>query len=430
MYIVLEGIVGSGKTTQVKRLGEYFHSVIASGAWRSSDKKDSLFFSGLLSPFAVALLRRTGRTSQWRIPEVLIVREPWSTPIAEDIRALAQGREWEDETMHPLTNAYLYAAARAQALETIVKPALENGNIVISDRSFLSSCAIQGEAQWLGIDTILRVNEEAIRWILPDIVLYLDIDIDLALSRTSDHWRDKFEKEGREFYSSILRGYDKCEKLEIMKNRFFRIDANGSEEEVFEKIIQYINNSITNNMTLEQLIILLKDYFLSSPEDREATMKIIEWIEQYREFAFVKDNLEGHLTGSMIITNPERTKVLLMLHKKFQRWQQFGWHCDGEIDVQSVALREFHEESGIITEPEISGEIFHVDVHDVPLDAKGRPPHFHFDILYLGIVPEDTVFTRQESEVDDIRWFTLDEALEENDEHLMSSAIAKIRNII
>ncbi len=421
MYIVLEGIVGSGKTTQVKRLGEYFHSVIASGAWRSSDKKDSLFFSGLL------------RSSQWRkkeYPEVILVREPGTTPISEDIRYLAQGKEWESEKMHPLTNAYLYAAARVQTLQTIVKPALEWWDIVISDRSFLSSCAIQWEAQWLGIDTILRINREAIWWILPDLVIYLDIDIDLALSRTSDHWRDKFEKEGREFYSSILRGYDKCEKLEIMKNRFFRIDANGSEEEVFEKIIQYINNSITNNMTLEQLIILLKDYFLSSPEDREATMKIIEWIEQYREFAFVKDNLEGHLTGSMIITNPERTKVLLMLHKKFQRWQQFGWHCDGEIDVQSVAIREFHEESGILDEPEISDAIFHVDVHNVPVDAKGRPAHFHFDILYLGSIPENTPFVRQESEVDDIRWFTLDEALEKNDEHLMSSAIAKIRNII
>ena len=55
----------------------------------------------------------------------------------------------------------------------------------------------------------------------------------------------------------------------------------------------------------------------------------------------------------MIITNPEKTKVLLMLHKKFQRWQQFGGHCDGEIDVRNVAIREFHEESGITLEPEL-----------------------------------------------------------------------------
>ncbi len=182
-------------------------------------------------------------------------------------------------------------------------------------------------------------------------------------------------------------------------------------------------------MQIPRLITLLQDHITAFPEDREATEKVIAWIEKYREFAFVKDNLEGHLTGSMIITNPERTKVLLMLHKKFQRWQQFGWHCDGEIDVQSVAIREFHEESGILDEPEISDAIFHVDVHNVPVDAKGRPAHFHFDILYLGIIPEDTVFTRQESEVDDIRWFTLDEALLANDGWLMRDCIAKIKNL-
>lgn len=89
--------------------------------------------------------------------------------------------------MNPLTNAYLFAAARAQTLETIVKPALENGDIVIADRSFLSSCVIQGEAQGLGIDRVLEINKEAIAGVIPDIVLYLEIDIDLALSRTSDH---------------------------------------------------------------------------------------------------------------------------------------------------------------------------------------------------------------------------------------------------
>jgi dTMP kinase len=108
MYIVFEGIVGSGKTTQVRRLVEY--------------------------------LQISGK-------EVIHVREPGSTPIAEDIRHLAQAKEWEGESMHPLTNTYLYTAARAQTLHTIVKPALDAGHIIISDRCFLSSCAYQGEAQ-------------------------------------------------------------------------------------------------------------------------------------------------------------------------------------------------------------------------------------------------------------------------------------------
>lgn len=110
MYIVFEGIVGSGKSTQSKKVVEF-------------------------------LKQKFGQD------QVIHVREPGSTPIAEDIRTLAQGKEWESETMHPLTNAYLYAAARAQTLHTIVKPAIDAGKIVVSDRSFLSSCAYQGEAQ-------------------------------------------------------------------------------------------------------------------------------------------------------------------------------------------------------------------------------------------------------------------------------------------
>lgn len=114
------------------------------------------------------------------------VREPGTTPIAEDIRTLAQVKRWETEEMHPLTNAYLYAAARAQTLQTVVFPALEKGDIVVSDRSFLSSLAYQGEAQGLGFDTVLSVNREAITHILPDIVFFMDIDIDMALSRVFD----------------------------------------------------------------------------------------------------------------------------------------------------------------------------------------------------------------------------------------------------
>lgn len=203
MYIVFEGIVGSGKSTQSKRL--------------------------------VAFLREKYGTDM-----IVHVREPGSTPIAEDIRTLAQWKEWENETMHPLTNAYLYAAARAQTLHTVVKPALEAGKIVISDRSFLSSCAYQGEAQWLGIDTILAVNEESIWDILPERVFYMDIDVESSLSRTFDAVWDKWEKMGREFFQSIVRGYDKCEKLEIMKNRFIRIDASGTQDEIFERICSYL----------------------------------------------------------------------------------------------------------------------------------------------------------------------------------------------
>lgn len=198
MYIAFEGIVGAGKSTQVKKLVEYFHSL-----WKN----------------------------------VIHVREPGSTPIAEDIRHLAQAKSWDDEEMHPLTNAYLYAAARAQTLQTVVKPALESGNIVISDRCFLSSCTIQWEAQCLGIETVLDINEQAILWVIPDIIFYLEVDIDLALSRTFDEGGDKFEKQGRDFYEKIIAWYAKCEGLDIVKGKFVKIDASRDEEEVFQEIL-------------------------------------------------------------------------------------------------------------------------------------------------------------------------------------------------
>ena len=200
MYIVFEGIVGSGKSTQSKRL--------------------------------VAFLREKYGTDM-----IVHVREPGSTPIAEDIRTLAQWKEWENETMHPLANAYLYAAARAQTLHTVVKPALEAGKIVISDRSFLSSVAYQGVAQWLGMGTVLRSNEKEIKNIFPDSIFYMDIDVDVALSRTFDTAGDKWEKMWKEFFQSIVRGYEKCEKWKPLKDRFIRIDAKGTQDEIFQKIL-------------------------------------------------------------------------------------------------------------------------------------------------------------------------------------------------
>lgn len=157
-------------------------------------------------------------------------------------------------------------------------------------------------------------------------------------------------------------------------------------------------------MLIDQLIISLQEYWIINRDNQSKSDEIIDWIETYWELAFKKENIKWHVTGSLLIMNEEKTKVLLMFHKKLQLWLQFGGHADGEIDIENVAIREFHEESGIETEPMIIGWIFNVDVHDIP-ENRGTPMHKHFDILYLGSIPENTPFIRQESEVDDIRWF-------------------------
>ena len=85
------------------------------------------------------------------------------------------------------------------------------------------------------------MNEEAIRGILPDMVIYMGIDVETSLSRTFDAAGDKWEKMGVDFFRSIVRGYDKCAELDIMKDRFIRIDARGTPDEIFERIIEKLN---------------------------------------------------------------------------------------------------------------------------------------------------------------------------------------------
>ena len=182
-------------------------------------------------------------------------------------------------------------------------------------------------------------------------------------------------------------------------------------------------------MTQDQLIHTLQEYLLNNPADMWSVNCVIDWIEEHWEFAFVKENFDWHLTGSMVIINPEHSKILLMLHKKFGRWQQFWGHCDGEIDVCNVALREFREESGVIIPPVLIPGIFHVAIHDIPEDKKGRPPHHHFDLLYLWVLPEDTPMNHETSEVDGIGWFTFEEACQKNQEDLMKTIITKIHNL-
>jgi 8-oxo-dGTP pyrophosphatase MutT (NUDIX family) len=181
-------------------------------------------------------------------------------------------------------------------------------------------------------------------------------------------------------------------------------------------------------MTLETLIISLREYGEKNPWESTRTEEIVYWIEKYRETAFVKANLEGHITASMLIVNSEKTRVLLMFHKKLQMWLQFGGHCDGEVDTLAVAIREFHEESGISVEPSIIGDIYNVDIHDIP-EHKWTPLHKHLDILYLGEISEDTPFSRQESEVDDIRWFDIEWVEKYIKEERMLSMIRKIQTL-
>jgi dTMP kinase len=197
-YIVFEGVVGSGKTTQSKKLVEILKQ------------------------------RLPGR-------EVIWTREPGGSVLADAIRALAQGT-FTAEAMEPIAEAYLFAASRAQTLRSVVKPAVERGAIVIADRSFVSSLAFQGGGRALGIDKVLEVNRVAIERCLPDLVLYLDVSLDVALRRTSDLQGDKFESMPSEFFHKVMTAYIQASKLDLLKDRWRNVDGTGYPDEVFKRI--------------------------------------------------------------------------------------------------------------------------------------------------------------------------------------------------
>ena len=197
MYIVLEGVVGTGKTTQATKLYEFLKS-------KFPEKK------------------------------VILTREPGGTQIAEEIRKVVQGTEYKED-MTVMCEAYLYAAARAQSLNKIVKPVLESGGIVVSDRTFLSSLSYQGYVR-SNINLILEINKKAIEGFYPDLILFLDLEPKKGLMRTFDKDGDKWEKLDVNFFEKVRLGYIEISKMSKFSDKWINIDASGNINNVFERI--------------------------------------------------------------------------------------------------------------------------------------------------------------------------------------------------
>lgn len=204
-YIVFEGIVGTGKTTQSKKLFEYL-------------KK------------------------QHPNREIIWTREPGGTEVADAIRTVVQGTQFEEE-MEPICEAYLYAASRAQSLRSVVMPVLEKNGIVIADRSFITSLVNQGFGRGLDVETILEINKIAVGDLWPDIIIDLDFKIERALQQTFDFKGDKFEAMPHEFYENIRNGYDEIADMEAFRDKWIKIQKYGSIEEVFQKIVSALDKT-------------------------------------------------------------------------------------------------------------------------------------------------------------------------------------------
>lgn len=122
---------------------------------------------------------------------------------------------------------------------------------------------------------------------------------------------------------------------------------------------------------------------------------------------FLRSCFPAHFTGSSLVVSADGQRALLHHHRKLDRWLQFGGHCDGEEDVLEVARRESLEESGIEGLIVASARPFDLDIHEIPAKG-GEPVHWHFDVRYVLIAPEDAQ-PRVSEESHALRWFTPDE---------------------
>lgn len=195
-FITFEGCEGVGKSTQIKRIHQYMQA-----------------FNCL----------------------VILTREPGGSEIAEKIRGIILDKD--NTALSGQAELLLYLAARAQHLEEIVKPALNDGQIVLCDRYIDSTYAYQGVARGLGAEKVRALNALTVGEYVPDFTVFLDCPPHIAFARKGGIDKDdRMEREGMEFHNKVYEGYLKIAKAE--PERFIRIDARGTKEETHEKILK------------------------------------------------------------------------------------------------------------------------------------------------------------------------------------------------
>lgn len=197
LFITFEGPDGSGKTTQIERLKTFIQS---------------------------------------KGYDALLTREPGGTVISEKIRELVLDKSYME--MDYMTEALLYAAARAQHVAQVIKPALEAGRTVICDRFMDSSIVYQGYGRNLG-DCVRIINEYAVRGCFPDITFLLKVDPEIGKLRIKADEQDRLELEKLDYHRTVFQAYEELEKK--YPERIIGIDAGRSIDEIGNEIQAHID---------------------------------------------------------------------------------------------------------------------------------------------------------------------------------------------
>ena len=167
--------------------------------------------------------------------DVLRSREPGGTAIGEEIRKILLGSDFTE--MDPLTEALLFASSRRQHVVEKIRPALQEGKIVLLDRYVDSSLVYQGIGRGLGMDFVQKINDIAIEGLQPDVTWMVYVDYEEGLRRKmaqSGHTMDRMEEQSDEFHRQINLGYYSL--VERDPERVILIDGARTPEEVHQDI--------------------------------------------------------------------------------------------------------------------------------------------------------------------------------------------------
>lgn len=185
---------------------------------------------------------------------------------------------------------------------------------------------------------------------------------------------------------------------------------------------------------MTDLLTLLRQHNPADTNEADMKARTIAFVETFAETnpnCFERALLEGHITGSAWITSPNGEQVLLIHHRKLDRWFQPGGHADGNPDVANVALREAEEETLLPGIKLVSSAIFDIDIHTIPArndrSDAAVPEHLHYDIRFLFTASDDAAVGGESREVKAIRWLLLDEAEQLSDSESISRMIRKSR---